>query len=107
MKFDGDRVNIIAEVGNNHEGDFQLAMELVESAAASGADAVKFQTITPSKLVDASQTERIATLEKFALSFDQFKKLSAKAKSCGINFSLQHLILALWHCLTVFRIYSR
>ena len=86
MKFDGDRVNIIAEVGNNHEGDFQLAMELVESAAASGADAVKFQTITPSKLVDASQTERIATLEKFALSFDQFKKLSAKAKSCGINF---------------------
>jgi len=34
---------IIAEVGLNHNGDYQLAKESVISAAKAGADAVKFQ----------------------------------------------------------------
>ncbi len=38
------KVMIIAEIGNNHEGNFQLAKNLIKSAAESGADAVKFQT---------------------------------------------------------------
>ncbi|MDP3722493.1 MAG: N-acetylneuraminate synthase [Candidatus Omnitrophota bacterium] len=35
---------IVAEVGVNHNGDVALATRLVEIAARSGADAVKFQT---------------------------------------------------------------
>ena len=32
---------IIAEIGNNHEGNFATACELVERAAESGVSAVK------------------------------------------------------------------
>jgi len=35
---------VIAEAGSNHNGDLDLAKELVDVAAAAGADAVKFQT---------------------------------------------------------------
>ena len=38
---------VIAEAGINHNGDTALAMELVDAAAASGADAIKFQTHLP------------------------------------------------------------
>ncbi len=38
------RCLIIAEAGVNHNGDTALAKELIEVAAAAGADAVKFQT---------------------------------------------------------------
>ena len=35
---------IVAEAGVNHNGDPKLARQLVDDAAAAGADAVKFQT---------------------------------------------------------------
>ena len=38
---------IVAEAGINHNGDVALASELVEAAAAAGADAIKFQTHFP------------------------------------------------------------
>ena len=42
--FDSDRdVFVIAEVGVNHNGDPNLAAELVDIAREVGADAVKFQ----------------------------------------------------------------
>ena len=34
---------IIAEIGNNHNGNLDTAMKLIESAKKAGADAVKFQ----------------------------------------------------------------
>lgn len=37
------RAFLIAEIGNNHNGDFQLAKELIDAAAAAGADCAKFQ----------------------------------------------------------------
>ena len=42
---------VIAEVGVNHNGDLAMAFELVEAAAAVGADAVKFQTFKATDLV--------------------------------------------------------
>ena len=35
---------IIAEIGNNHNGDMNIAKKLVDEAARAGASAVKFQT---------------------------------------------------------------
>jgi N-acetylneuraminate synthase len=42
---------IIAEAGVNHNGFIDMAMELINTAALSGADAVKFQTFRADNLV--------------------------------------------------------
>lgn len=39
----GEPVFVIAEIGLNHNGDLDLALELIDLAAEAGADAVKFQ----------------------------------------------------------------
>ena len=36
---------IIAEAGVNHNGDINLAKQLIDVAAEAGADLVKFQTL--------------------------------------------------------------
>lgn len=49
-----NNVLIIAEAGVNHNGDMNLAVELIEAAAKAGADYVKFQSFKASKLVSKS-----------------------------------------------------
>ena len=39
-----NKVYIIAEIGNNHNGSLDLARKTIKSAAKSGVDAVKFQS---------------------------------------------------------------
>lgn len=41
----GHPVFIIAEIGVNHEGDFETCAEMVRQAAWAGADAIKLQTV--------------------------------------------------------------
>ncbi|MDC0393506.1 N-acetylneuraminate synthase [Candidatus Pelagibacter sp.] len=48
LKF--NRVFIIAEAGVNHNGSIELAKKLIDAAADSGADAVKFQTFKAQNL---------------------------------------------------------
>ena len=47
-------VFIIAEAGVNHNGDVELAKQLVDVAAEAGADAVKFQTFKAERVVSAT-----------------------------------------------------
>ena len=42
---------IIAEAGVNHNGSLENAMQLINIAVAAGADAVKFQTFVPNKVI--------------------------------------------------------
>lgn len=81
-----DRVLVVAEIGNNHEGDLGRARALIHEAAAAGADAVKFQTIVPERLVSSDQTERLAQLRRFALNRDQFEACANEAAHAGVLF---------------------
>ena len=79
--WDLDRnILVIGEIGNNHEGSYVLAEEMIGLAARAGAGAVKFQTIVPNRLVAPSQKERIKQLEKFQLCYDDFEKLRKVAE---------------------------
>ncbi len=80
------KVFVIAEIGNNHEGDFSLAQEMIVKAAESGASAVKFQTIVPERLVSRSDTGRIARLKQFQFRYEQFTELAQLAAKHGIVF---------------------
>jgi N-acetylneuraminate synthase/N,N'-diacetyllegionaminate synthase len=80
------RVFIVAEAGNNHEGSFARAEEMIGRAAETGADAIKFQTIVPEKLVASSETDRLAQLARFQLSYEQCAALAMTAKQAGITF---------------------
>jgi N,N'-diacetyllegionaminate synthase len=48
------RALIIAEAGVNHNGDMQMARQLIDAAAEAGADLVKFQTFRADRLVTTS-----------------------------------------------------
>ena len=80
------RTFIVAEAGNNHEGNFNLAKKLIFEAKQCGADAVKFQTIVPENFITKSNIKRYKQLKNFQLTFDQFKKLSDYSKKVGIVF---------------------
>jgi sialic acid synthase SpsE len=80
------KVLLIAEIGNNHEGDFSVAQRLVEAAVEAGVGAVKFQTFIPELYVNTTQTERFERLKKFQLSFKQFEQLSRQAHDANVLF---------------------
>ncbi len=72
-------VIIIAEAGVNHNGDIELAKELVKQAALAGADYVKFQTFKADKLVSKSAQKAEYQLQNSANgeSTSQFEMLKA------------------------------
>ena len=79
---------IIAEVGNNHEGNFQTALKYIDEASKAGADGIKFQTFKIQNFYNERFTnkKRFKILKKYQLSYDQFLKLSKYAKKKNIIF---------------------
>lgn len=53
MKY--SRPKLVAEIGCNHMGDFELAKELITLAKESGADVAKFQKRNPKELLTKEQ----------------------------------------------------
>ena len=91
---------IIAEAGVNHNGDPEIARELVRKAAAAGADYVKFQTFDAAKLVAASAPKaeyqkencpetggtQLEMLRHLQLTEEDFRGLAEECARCGIGF---------------------
>ncbi|MBI4615893.1 MAG: N-acetylneuraminate synthase family protein [Planctomycetes bacterium] len=80
------RVLVVAEIGNNHEGDFDLAGELVRLAARSGADAVKFQTFRTEHYVSRADETRFRRLKGFELPPSRLAELASLARDEGLLF---------------------
>ncbi len=55
MVGDGHPVYIIAEAGINHNGDLEMAKQLIQAAKHAGVDAIKFQKRTPELCVPPEQ----------------------------------------------------
>ena len=75
-------VLIIAEAGVNHNGSLEMAMQLIDAAAAAGVDYVKFQTFKADKLVsrDAGMADyQKANTGKVESQFDMLRKLELSA----------------------------
>lgn len=81
-----EQILVVAEVGNNHEGDVAIAHKLIDLAAEAGADIVKFQTFIPELFVSRSDVDRFNRLKSFQLSFAQFKELRDHAHERGLKF---------------------
>lgn len=94
-----DHVYIIAEAGVNHNGERSLAFGLIDAAAASGADAVKFQTFDAGKLASKSAPKaayqkqstdagesQLAMLKKLELPREWHLDLQAHARAKGMEF---------------------
>ena len=78
------KVFIIAEAGVNHNGNLETAKQMIETAAAAGADAVKFQSFTARTLVTRNAAKADYQLESSARSesqFDMLKKLELSRDS--------------------------
>ena len=71
---------IIAEIGGNHNGDMDLAKEMIKSAKCSGADAVKFQMYGPRTLFTQ---DYLADLDKGNVKLENVQSWSTK--ELGLN----------------------
>ena len=76
---------IIAEIGNNHDGDLDQGKRLVAAAAEAGADAVKFQTYDPDRLVRPGH-QLYNFFKRYLLPRDWHEVLKAEAEDAGLLF---------------------
>ena len=86
--FNDDEVKLIAEIGGNHEGDFNYAVDLVHLAIESGVDSVKFQIYSGNSLVNEKvDPKRKEHFDKFSLTSDQYIELANICSKNKIDFS--------------------
>lgn len=92
-------VIIIAEAGVNHNGNYELAKQLVVKAKEAGVDYVKFQTANPELVISqfaemadyqktntGTQESQLEMCKKIHLSFDDYKPLKAYCEEVGVKF---------------------
>lgn len=93
------KIFIIAEAGVNHNGQLDLALQLVDKAVEAGADCVKFQTFITeneiSKNAQKAEYQKDTTgeeenefemVKKLELTFEQFQEIADYCKRKGILF---------------------
>jgi N-acetylneuraminate synthase len=96
---DESPVFIIAEAGVNHNGNMDIARQLIDIAADAGVDAVKFQAFKTENLIlknvlkapyqqktTEAQESQFDMLKKLEVTLEQNQKLMEQCKSRGIIF---------------------
>jgi len=80
-------VYIIAEAGINHNGDLDIAKEMIEEAKKCGVDAIKIQTIIPEDLFSQKLNPELFEMCKdWTLDLNQHKELKKHAIKNKIEF---------------------
>lgn len=93
---DGQPVYVIGEIGLNHNGDVEIAKQLIDVSAEVGAQAVKFQKRTPDISTPMAQRDQIRQtpwgemtyLEyryRVEFSREQYEEIGAYAASKGLQ----------------------
>ena len=78
---------LIAEIGGNHEGDFEYAKELTQLAISTDVDFIKFQLYTGDSLVSKIESgSRNKHFKKFELTKTQHLELAQMVADAGINY---------------------
>ncbi|MCP5054790.1 MAG: N-acetylneuraminate synthase [bacterium] len=89
-----ERVIITAEIGINHNGDLKLAEEMIDAAAESGVDAVKFQgfktewmysRLTPG--FSHTESDVFAQMQTLEVRDDWWPRLKERTEKQGLLFS--------------------
>jgi N,N'-diacetyllegionaminate synthase len=83
--FKSGRVFIIAEIGINHEGNFNICKKMILEAKKAGADAVKIQTIDISESY-LSNTKSFQVFKKKSFTDEELLKLNNYSKKLRIIF---------------------
>lgn len=93
----GPRVCVVAEIGVNHDGSLDRAVELTHAAAEAGADAIKLQLFDPMRLlskeadlasyqVSQGEQDAFAMLQRLRLRVEQMRIVRDAARDCGLAF---------------------
>lgn len=82
------RCEIIAEIGINHNGDMNIAKELIKFAKGAGADVAKFQVYNPRATLKKTEFNAMdwEIIEKTELKPPQIEMLMEYCKEVGIGF---------------------
>ncbi|WP_249159007.1 N-acetylneuraminate synthase family protein [Bradyrhizobium jicamae] len=93
---DGQPCYVIAEIGNNHNGDFDRAIKLVDAAVAAGADCAKFQMRKLDEVYRASSLSgkdddlaveyTLDLLRRFELTTEQQRRIADYCASKNIQY---------------------
>jgi N,N'-diacetyllegionaminate synthase len=86
---------VVAEIGFNHNGDVELGKRMIESAAESGADAVKLQTFVASEMISnalmaddpdhpGNEIPFYEFFQRYELSREDYRTLIVHARSLNI-----------------------
>ena len=92
---DGQTCYLVGEIGINHNGDIEIAKQLIELAAEAGMDAVKFQKRTLEVVYSKEEldkprespwgTTNRQQKERLELNLDQYRMIDRFCKDCEID----------------------
>lgn len=93
------RILVIAEAGVNHNGSLDMALQMVDAAATSGAEVIKFQTFKSDSVISRSAPKadyqksatghaesQLEMVRKLELSHDAHRTIVAHCQKRGIHF---------------------